>query len=201
MFNKDEVEKILASSLDFAFTQQKQEVNKKGLSDFRMPDVKIQSKTLGPIVAVSCESIKKPKKADNQDRFFISTYSKFSYFGVCDGHGVDGGVVAETISENLPRILSRDVEGMQDITLDGLFNATRHAFQEMDEEIKIRTSGSTLACVIQTPLGLLFATIGDSRAVLDIQGKAYQYTADQTTKVPFFVKCVEMRGLGIKITN
>ena len=196
-FDAEEVDQLLASARRFAQEQQQKEKPKVNLSDFAMPPASIVmgNKIFGSAVAVSCASVGKPLNIGNQDRCSLHTFSNFGCYVVCDGHGLKGADVAAAISDKLPKKLEQEIGQQNPTSKAALFNLVRQVFREMDEELRdFEKSGSTLTCVIQSPLGLMFATIGDSRAVLDIQAKAYQCTADQTTQEPFLVELAKMRG-------
>jgi serine/threonine protein phosphatase PrpC len=81
---------------------------------------------------------------------------------VCDGHGKSGEVVANTVTQVLPRLMTAEKATEKNL---------RAAFLAMDAEIEklgplTDRAGSTAVAVLITPPKLVCAYIGDSRAIL-----------------------------------
>lgn len=200
VFDDREAIQLLTSSFKLVKMRQEQESEKKGLSNFTIPQVAMQSQTTETMAAVSFQSIRKGSKTVNQDRYFHSTFpNDLACFGVCDGHGNKGELVAEAISTSLPKLLEAALSKLDTLSYGSLVTVIRQTFRQMDQElVKYQTSGSTLTCIIQTPIGFLVANTGDSRTVLDRQGTAVQCTADQLASDPYFAKAVEERGAKVQ---
>lgn len=198
VFDGNEALQLLESALKIVEAQHRREKEKAGLVNFHLPETGMHATGDSTLGAVSCESMKKKNKPCNQDQYFHFSLPNLSFYLVCDGHGLEGEKVAAAICQSLPAIFGQAFEKMNEVTCSGVVNATRQAFRQLDQELtKFATSGSTLTCAIQTPIGLFFANVGDSRAVLDIEGKALQCTADQTTNEHTFVQFVKKRGTEI----
>ena len=117
----------------------------------------------------------------NQDITFIEKNfagdSSYIYFGVCDGHGVVGHEVSDFIKNNLPKELSKSLTNKDILTDDikskkKIFNIIDDVFITVNDKLTYNDSinslysGTTCVSVIYTPIKLICANIGDSRAVL-----------------------------------
>ena len=117
----------------------------------------------------------------NQDIAFLEKNftgnNSYLYLGVCDGHGVEGHEVSGFIKNILPKNLSNSLFHKDLLTNDinlkkKLYNIIGETFIKVNEElisnesINSIFSGTTCVSVIYTPVRLICANIGDSRAVL-----------------------------------
>jgi serine/threonine protein phosphatase PrpC len=130
-------------------------------------------------------------KENNQDIAFIeknfANNKTFLYMAVCDGHGIEGHSVSSFIKQTLPKDLSNALINTEILTSDKnkkkkIYNIIGSTFIKVNEKlIGIETinsifSGTTCVSVIYTPIKLICANIGDSRAVLgryDKKNKKY----------------------------
>ena len=117
----------------------------------------------------------------NQDIAFLEKNfagnNSFLYFGVCDGHGVEGHEVSSFIKDILPKELSKSLYNKDILTNDKnlkkkIYNIIGQTFIKVNEKlinnelINSIFSGTTCVSVIYSPQKLICANIGDSRAVL-----------------------------------
>ena len=101
----------------------------------------------------------------NQDNFFIikeflGDQEQF-FLGVCDGHGTNGHLVSEYISNNLPNYL----KDTSDESIINSFNLTNNSLIN-NPKIDCSLSGSTCTTLIINLEKIICANLGDSRAVL-----------------------------------
>lgn len=101
----------------------------------------------------------------NQDNFFIikeflGDQEQF-YLGVCDGHGINGHLVSEYISKNMPNYL----QDTSDESIIKSFNLTNNSLMN-NSKIDCSLSGSTCTTLIVNLEKIICANLGDSRAVL-----------------------------------
>ena len=118
---------------------------------------------------------------ENQDNFFI--YNNFNnnkdyiYMGVCDGHGIFGQDVSGYLVNVLPQnmnteILDQDLSLIDPSNKSKLFKTISNTFKftndSMNEEEKLDSafSGSTCVSIFYTPVKLICANLGDSRAII-----------------------------------
>ncbi|XP_057525182.1 probable protein phosphatase 2C 12 [Amaranthus tricolor] len=133
------------------------------------------------------------------------------FCGVFDGHGKKGHLVSKAIRTRLPLLLldqknksvSDQVKNRNESDESGSSpnkqlnewkQACFNAFEEMDEEIKMvekvdySFSGSTAVVVLKQGDDLLIANLGDSRAILGINGEngvtAVQLTTELKPGIP-----------------
>jgi len=117
----------------------------------------------------------------NQDIAFLEKNfagnNSYLYLGVCDGHGVEGHEVSGFIKSILPKDLSNSLFRKEILTNDinlkkKIYNIIGETFIKVNEKlisnesINSIFSGTTCVSVIYTPIRLICANIGDSRAVL-----------------------------------
>ena len=117
----------------------------------------------------------------NQDIAFLEKNfagnNSYLYLGVCDGHGVEGHEVSGFIKSVLPKDLSNSLFHKEILTNDinlkkKIYNIIGETFIKVNEKlisnesINSIFSGTTCVSVIYTPIRLICANIGDSRAVL-----------------------------------
>ena len=117
----------------------------------------------------------------NQDIAFLeknfSGNNSYLYLAVCDGHGVEGHEVSGFIKRILPKELSKSLYQKDILTDDKndkkkIYNIIGQTFIKVNEQlisnesINSIFSGTTCVSVIYTPIKLICANIGDSRAVL-----------------------------------
>ena len=117
----------------------------------------------------------------NQDIAFVEKNfagnNTFLYMAVCDGHGVEGHKVSGFIKRTLPKDLSNALMNKEILTSDKnlkkkIYNIIGSTFIKVNEKlisnesINSIFSGTTCVSVIYTPIKLICANIGDSRAVI-----------------------------------
>ena len=117
----------------------------------------------------------------NQDIAFLEKNfagnNSFLYMAVCDGHGVEGHQVSGFIKKVLPKDLSLALMNKEILTQDKnkkkkIYNIIGSTFIKVNEKlisneaINSIFSGTTCVSVIYTPIKLICANIGDSRAVV-----------------------------------
>ena len=117
----------------------------------------------------------------NQDIAFLeknfANNNTFLYMAVCDGHGVEGHQVSGFIKRTLPKDLSNALINKEILTSDKnkkkkIYNIIGSTFIKVNEKlisnesINSIFSGTTCVSLIYTPIKLICANIGDSRAVL-----------------------------------
>ena len=117
----------------------------------------------------------------NQDIAFLEKNfagnNTFLYMAVCDGHGVEGHQVSGFIKRTLPKDLSNALMNKEILTADKnkkktIYNIIGSTFIRVNEKlisnesINSIFSGTTCVSLIYTPIKLICANIGDSRAVV-----------------------------------
>ena len=117
----------------------------------------------------------------NQDIAFLEKNfagnNSFLYMAVCDGHGVEGHQVSGFIKRVLPKDLSIALMNKEILTTDKnkkkkIYNIIGSTFIRVNEKlisnesINSIFSGTTCVSLIYTPIKLICANIGDSRAVV-----------------------------------
>ena len=120
-------------------------------------------------------------KEFNQDVAFLEKNfagnNSFLYMAVCDGHGVEGHEVSGFIKRTLPKDLSNALMNKEILTSDKnnkkkIYNIIGSTFIKVNEKlisneaINSIFSGTTCVSLIYTPIKLICANIGDSRAVV-----------------------------------
>ena len=120
-------------------------------------------------------------KEFNQDIAFLEKNfagnNSYLYLAVCDGHGVEGHEVSGFIKRILPKELSNSLFHKDILTNDKnakkkIYNIIGETFIRVNEKlisnesINSIFSGTTCVSVIYTPIKLICANIGDSRAVI-----------------------------------
>lgn len=120
-------------------------------------------------------------KEFNQDIAFLEKNfagnNSYLYFAVCDGHGIEGHEVSSFIKRILPKELSKSLNNKDLLTNDKnvkkkIYNIIGQTFIKVNERlisnelINSIFSGTTCVSVIYTPIKIICANIGDSRAVL-----------------------------------
>ena len=121
------------------------------------------------------------QKKLNQDNYFITNNflgnTKYTFMGVCDGHGIYGQNISSYLKEHLPMNVQ---EELIDQNIIDLSNINITIFSEIIESIYINTnsqmnsderidsslSGSTCISGLFTPSHFYCINVGDSRCVL-----------------------------------
>jgi serine/threonine protein phosphatase PrpC len=114
----------------------------------------------------------------NQDRFLVQHSLAgdpgMSVFGVMDGHGEFGHLVAEFVKQNITRLLE-----LQDIRADpprAILQATKRLCSALqDTGINIAISGTTSVIGLKVDEKLYIANLGDSRCVLARRRKTDEF--------------------------
>jgi serine/threonine protein phosphatase PrpC len=109
------------------------------------------------------------QRDEQQDRFIIHKLSEYTLLvGVFDGHGDNGGRVAEVAARMIPTLLAARLGDITDAAT--IAKALHDAFVQIDEALaakeKATDSGTTGVVVVITPTHYISANVGDSRAVL-----------------------------------
>ena len=121
--------------------------------------MKIDSRTIAGFSSPQDQKI-------NQDNFFIEKdylgQSEHFFLGVCDGHGINGHLISEYISNYLPDFIT-DSSDPKNIT-NGFIKCNNALTTSTD--IDCTLSGSTCVSLFISLDKIICANIGDSRAVL-----------------------------------
>ena len=165
-----------------------------------------QNKVISKIHQVTKTGISTQKKV-NQDNYFIfedfEEKAEYLFLGVCDGHGLNGHLISQTISDNLPKILNDSILSKRlKLLIDNKKNShlktteissieynkiIENSFLLMNDFIsqsfgnKCDLSGSTCVSLIYSPDKIITANVGDSRCVM---GKCFNgiWTAQNLTR-------------------
>mmetsp|Transcript_2017 Transcript_2017/g.2708 ORF Transcript_2017/g.2708 Transcript_2017/m.2708 type:complete len:358 (-) Transcript_2017:322-1395(-) len=133
------------------------------------------------------------KKKVNQDRpmvkFSMQDDPELNLFGVMDGHGEFGHLVATYVQENLPTCLAKQ-KCLKDDTEKGILDGVKECVTDLPD-MKINTAFSGTTCVfgVMNKSKLYVANIGDSRCVMcrQINGdntEAIELSRDQKPEDP-----------------
>ena len=84
-------------------------------------------------------------------------------FGIAEGYGQNGNIISNLVKQQLPKILAKYMKREPyNLTL-----ALKKSYQKLEKIVqKERNSGTTLCTVLLKGRTLVFANIGDSRAIL-----------------------------------
>ena len=130
---------------------EKPKVNKKVM--------KINSCTLAGYTAPGIQKI-------NQDNFFIKkdflNKPEHFYIGICDGHGMQGHLISEYVSKNLPIFLN----DISDESIKNAYLTMQNLLQNENSKIDSSLSGTTCTSIIVSLNNVICANVGDSRAIL-----------------------------------
>ena len=138
-------------------------------------------------------------KVNNQDSYFISKNflqnTIYIYFGICDGHGVEGHLVSKYICETIPlemserlryvQLESENIDDKHKYSSEILHKIITNAFLTSNkkliyqDQINSLFSGTTCVSVIYTPSKLITAHLGDSRAILG----RFEHTNNKWTSI------------------
>jgi len=119
----------------------------------------------------------------NQDSYIVLTrvnnLKEYNIFGVLDGHGTEGHLVSQFVSQYMQREFQthpsleklKDIEKIYSTLSSNDFELIKNIFINADltlkdKKIDSRTSGTTCVLVIQVGEHIICANTGDSRAVL-----------------------------------
>ena len=119
----------------------------------------------------------------NQDSYIVLTrvnnLKEYNIFGVLDGHGTEGHLVSQFVSQYMQREFQthpsleklKDIEKIYSTLSSNDFELIKNIFINADltlkdQKIDSRTSGTTCVLVIQVGEHIICANTGDSRAVL-----------------------------------
>lgn len=170
-------------------------------------DVKISSATslLSPIqllakgtVSVAAHSRKGlvpyNRNKVNQDRliceFGLGGEISVCVFGVMDGHGEFGHLVAQFVSETLPKCLEQNIELIKTNTTEAILKSVQALCTQLTEtNINVAFSGTTCVFGVKVDKKLYVANIGDSRCILCRQTstgelQALSLSIDQKPELP-----------------
>ena len=123
----------------------------------------------------------------NQDSFFIKENfiqnSDSFFIGVCDGHGQDGQIISNIVSNKLPNYIT-SLSNEEIISNFKKINSEIYS----DSDINSNMSGTTVVSLIITPDKLISINLGDSRLSLfkcDEKNKKYFYKNLSREHKPF----------------
>ena len=123
----------------------------------------------------------------NQDSFFIkenfNQNSDSFFIGVCDGHGQDGQIISNIVSNKLPNYIT-SLSNEEIISNFKKINSEIYS----DSDINSNMSGTTVVSLIITPDKLISINLGDSRLSLfkyDEKNKKYFYKNLSREHKPF----------------
>ena len=119
----------------------------------------------------------------NQDTFIVLTkingIKNFNLFGVLDGHGSEGHLISQFISELLPTQISNDPEIINLKNTEDIYQALtknkyeiiKNAYKYGDEALQnsgidATLSGTTCVIIFQIGVHIICSNAGDSRAIL-----------------------------------
>ena len=130
---------------------EKPKVNKKVM--------KINSCTLAGYTAPGIQKI-------NQDKFFIKkdflNVTEQFFIGICDGHGMQGHLISEYVSKNLPNHLNDTT----DESIKNAYLSIQNSLQNESSKIDSSLSGTTCTSIIVLLNSVICTNVGDSRAIL-----------------------------------
>ncbi|CAD8174720.1 unnamed protein product [Paramecium octaurelia] len=111
------------------------------------------------------------KQKINQDAFIVE--KRLNFYGVADGHGVNGERVSGFIRITLPKYIEQSLLDPKETLIKGVLQTNN----ELVNNSKIETviAGSTLCCGLIKLNRLYIANVGDSRCVLaKLMGNSWQ---------------------------
>lgn len=137
------------------------------------------SKTVHSIAKITQTGFAGPNKAKiNQDSLFIysSEGNEYHFIGVCDGHGNQGHLISNYLSNALPYILKKELKE-RDAVLSSAHNFQIHKIIENsfilansklsnDSSLDTNFSGSTCISVLYSTEKIYCANVGDSRSIM-----------------------------------
>lgn len=146
-------------------------------------------------------------KGKDQDRahFELLRVDGRSVFvsGVYDGHGKDGGFIAENVKNSLPMLLKDDLAQYNDslfVTLPDVFSTIQHRLVD-DSQWQYGGTTAVVACIEGNELTI--GNVGDSRCVIgrinDTQIEAYQPLEDHGLGNEFEIMRLEAHNIPITI--
>lgn len=136
-----------------------------------------------------------------------------SLFGVFDGHG--GDAASSFVSKNIQTILQQLIltHNQQGLSEVGIYNALKLLGVQLSEAFNLesssavrlskafdheyrtpQTEGTTLIASVFINGDIYVVNIGDSRAVLDLNGTPVQLSEDQKSGDPYYEKIIRKRG-------
>jgi serine/threonine protein phosphatase PrpC len=117
----------------------------------------------------------------------------YDLFGIIDGHG--GTETANYVEEHLQEEIEKNLRifGTSD---EGVWNALKQAFDDLDSEIakKIERSGAVAVISLKIGSNLWTANLGDCRAILKAGDETIQLSVDAKPDDPRFKRTIEKRG-------
>ena len=122
-------------------------------------------------------------------------------FAVCDGHG--GAGASAFVAENLPAYLLANLErhNREGLTDEGIWKALKACFRHLDHDYPDEmTDGTTLALAFILANKLWIANTGDSRLVLNNNGKPIALSRDAEPTDKIYQKKVKKIG-GVILRN
>ena len=143
--------KIKNHSLKDSIIVEKPKINKRIM--------KINSCTLAGYSAPGIQKI-------NQDNFFIKkdflNEPEQFFIGICDGHGIQGHLISEYVSNNLGNYIN----DISDESIKNAYLKIHNILQNEKNKIDSTLSGTTCTSIIISQNKVICANVGDSRAIL-----------------------------------
>lgn len=136
-----------------------------------LTDIELKGKGTLDVVAKSNKGhVPFSKKKVNQDRpmvkFSLQDDPDLNLFGVMDGHGESGHLVAQYVMDKLPETLAKQ-DKLKEKTEEGILAAVKECVTHLpDQSINTAFSGTTCVFGVLNRRKLYVANIGDSRCVL-----------------------------------
>lgn len=150
-------------------------------------------------IGYACKKGLKPV-SPNQDSFLILHMDgNVAIYGVFDGHGKRGHDVSNFVKTNLPKVLVSHPKFWED-PLEALKDAyakTQMLLEHVTRsgELDASASGTTTTVIISRAEGLYVSHVGDSRAVLAVQGRPVRdLTIDHKPEQPAERARIESKG-------
>ena len=102
----------------------------------------------------------------NQDSFFIKkdflNEPEQFFIGICDGHGIQGHLISDYVSKNIPSLLN----DLSDESIKQAYLLIHNSLQNENNKIDSTLSGTTCTSIIVSQDKVICANVGDSRAIL-----------------------------------
>lgn len=133
------------------------------------------------------------KRPVMEDAHITASFNLFqtpiSLYAVFDGNG--GAGMANYLEENIVDHLKKELTSLTDCDIT---NVLKTAFVKLLSKMEDIFPGSTANVVLKIDNTLWVACVGDTRAVLCVEGKAIALSDDASADVQRFIPSVERRG-------
>ena len=109
-----------------------------------------------------------PRQTMEDDKFIVQLGDHVWFYGVLDGHG--GALASKEFSDTIPKMVSRNLQGIDLTNSNDVKQAVQEAFLEVDQrwyrEERFVKDGTTLTAVIVMPGYIYTVNLGDSRTLI-----------------------------------